>query len=239
MSTPQELAGQMAQKTDQQLLDMVARPAYWIPRQLDAAKAELQKRNITPEPNKELAAQMAERTNEQLQDVAREGWLPEALDAERAELQKRNITPPPPRQAPPPPAADTSFVPVVVRVYGMIIMVLQAVGIVLYGIATLVALVVGLVHPFVSRLAFVPAILIAGALIIGGQIVIFRLGKGLRAGERQAVYGWSILGGLFLLVGIGFLLTGDPGRGIAILFTVAIFHVPPIVSAFRHWTSFK
>jgi uncharacterized membrane protein YhaH (DUF805 family) len=46
MSTPQELAGQMAQKTDQQLLDMFAKPEDWLPEALDAAKVELRQRNV-------------------------------------------------------------------------------------------------------------------------------------------------------------------------------------------------
>jgi hypothetical protein len=46
MSTPQELAAQMATKTDQQLQDMFARPADWSKEALDGAKAELEKRGI-------------------------------------------------------------------------------------------------------------------------------------------------------------------------------------------------
>jgi TM2 domain-containing membrane protein YozV len=48
MRTPQELANLMAQKTDQQLLDMFGRAEDWSPVALDAARAELQKRGIRP-----------------------------------------------------------------------------------------------------------------------------------------------------------------------------------------------
>jgi len=46
MSTPQELAAQMATRTEQQLQDMFARPADWSKEVLNAAKAELEKRGI-------------------------------------------------------------------------------------------------------------------------------------------------------------------------------------------------
>jgi hypothetical protein len=46
--TAEELAVRMAEKTVQQLLDMFVRPAEWSPQALDAARAELQKRNVRP-----------------------------------------------------------------------------------------------------------------------------------------------------------------------------------------------
>jgi hypothetical protein len=48
MNTPQEFAGLMAEKTDQQLRDMFGRRDDWSPQALDAARAELQRRNIRP-----------------------------------------------------------------------------------------------------------------------------------------------------------------------------------------------
>jgi hypothetical protein len=46
MSTPQELEKQMTEKTEQELQTMFARPDDWTPEELNAARAELQKRNI-------------------------------------------------------------------------------------------------------------------------------------------------------------------------------------------------
>ena len=47
MNTSNELSALMAEKTDQQLQEMFAEPAdYWSAKALDAAKAELEKRNI-------------------------------------------------------------------------------------------------------------------------------------------------------------------------------------------------
>jgi hypothetical protein len=46
MNTPQELTGQMAEKSDQELLDMLLNHANGTPAALDAARAEIQKRNF-------------------------------------------------------------------------------------------------------------------------------------------------------------------------------------------------
>lgn len=49
MDTQDSLQRQMTEKTDEQLLDMLAQPDDWTSVALDAAKAELQKRAILPE----------------------------------------------------------------------------------------------------------------------------------------------------------------------------------------------
>jgi hypothetical protein len=49
MTSPQELAAQMADKTDQQLQEVFAHPADWSAHALDAARMELTKRNIDVE----------------------------------------------------------------------------------------------------------------------------------------------------------------------------------------------
>jgi hypothetical protein len=46
MSAEQELEVQMEKKTDQELLDMVSDTHGWFPKTLDAARAELQRRNV-------------------------------------------------------------------------------------------------------------------------------------------------------------------------------------------------
>jgi len=46
MSTPQEMVEKMAAKSNEELLDMLARPNEWTSESLDAAKAELGKRNV-------------------------------------------------------------------------------------------------------------------------------------------------------------------------------------------------
>ena len=46
MSTPEDLALQMAEKTDEELLAMFTSPADWTPEALGSAKAELRKRNV-------------------------------------------------------------------------------------------------------------------------------------------------------------------------------------------------
>jgi hypothetical protein len=60
MNTPQELAQQMTQKTDQQLLEMFNRPADWTAEALEAAEAELQarkRRGQAPETGADSAQQ--------------------------------------------------------------------------------------------------------------------------------------------------------------------------------------
>ncbi|MGP8201935.1 MAG: hypothetical protein ACLQU4_20785 [Limisphaerales bacterium] len=47
MSTPQDLEKQMAEKTEQELQAMFAKPDDWTPEALSGARAELQKRKIT------------------------------------------------------------------------------------------------------------------------------------------------------------------------------------------------
>jgi hypothetical protein len=46
MATPQDLESQMAARTDEQLLEVVARPMDWIPEAIAAANTELQRRGI-------------------------------------------------------------------------------------------------------------------------------------------------------------------------------------------------
>lgn len=49
MSSPDHLAQQIAEKTTDELLDMLGKPVDWIPEALDAAHAELLRRNVQPE----------------------------------------------------------------------------------------------------------------------------------------------------------------------------------------------
>jgi len=87
--TPTELAERMAEKTDQQLRDMFVRPANWSSQALDAARAELQKRNIPPV---ETASQPA--NDELLRRASRMYSLDEeARLALTAELERRSIGP--------------------------------------------------------------------------------------------------------------------------------------------------
>jgi len=87
--TREELAARMAEKTDQQLRDIFARPADWSSQALDAARAELQKRNIPPI---EIASQPA--TDELLRRASRMYSLDEeARLTLTAELERQSIGP--------------------------------------------------------------------------------------------------------------------------------------------------
>jgi hypothetical protein len=127
------------------------------------------------------------------------------------------------------------LVPRVVRVYGMIIMIFNAIGV---GVAVVSALVL------LSRFdqyegPVVPLLLLLyGVVCVGINLIFFRLGRGLRLGERQAVYGLCGLGGLALLVS-GAFLAFQPPVGLFLFLVVVMFYMPPVVIAFSHWTAFK
>ncbi len=126
-------------------------------------------------------------------------------------------------------------VPRMVRAYGMIIMILNAIGM---GLAVLSTLIwVSRLEQQESPVAF-SFVLGYGAICIGISFSFFRLGKGLRLGERQAVYSLCGLGGLVLLASAAFLVRIPP-VGLVLLLIVATLYVPPVVSAFRHWSAFR
>jgi len=127
------------------------------------------------------------------------------------------------------PASEPAQVPALVDVYGFIIMGLNLVGMGLGALLTVVSL----------AQSGSPLVLLSGAGGIAINIVFFRLGKGLRAGERQAVYGLCLLGGLAVLFGIGWMVMGAVVGGLVVLLAVGVIYLPPIVSAFGHWTAFR
>jgi len=143
------------------------------------------------------------------------------------------------QQPPPPPDAavmvatassatsNAQDVPTVVRVYGMIIMVESLICMALIAIQVLLLAAGG------------PFVLVVGAIGIGVCVVFFRLGSGLRTGQRQAVYGICLLGALSAMGMLYCWSSGQAGdRVVAGLITFVVWHVPPIVSAFRHWKAF-
>lgn len=64
--TPDDLAKRMAEKTDQQLLDMLLRPSEWSTEALDAARAQIRRRAVPlpPEPQQE------QRSRPEAQEIA-------------------------------------------------------------------------------------------------------------------------------------------------------------------------
>jgi hypothetical protein len=85
MDAPPTHAGQIADKTDQQLIDMLlAKPTSWTPEALDAAREELKRRSLE---------KLDKQTDQQLMDMlARPAlWTPEAIAAANAELKKRRV----------------------------------------------------------------------------------------------------------------------------------------------------
>jgi hypothetical protein len=105
----------------------------------------------------------------------------------------------------------------------MVINVINTIGTILY----MAHLSISEAHP--GPLLGIPVL---GAF----YLVFFLLGRELRAGKRQAVIFLCILCGLSLIIA-GATLGGHEGQVGAAMGGFALFCVPPIVSALRHWGS--
>ena len=117
-------------------------------------------------------------------------------------------------------------IPLVVRIYGILTMVLSVLGI--------VVLVLYIV-PGGDALG-----LIIGGVVILLMAVVFRIGMGLRSGERQAVYGFCLLALLDVVFRLfSFVAKHDMQHLWFLAFALGLFYIPPVVSAFRHWAAFK
>jgi len=149
-------------------------------------------------------------------------------------------------------ASRQPVVPTVVRVYGLIIMILNGIGMGLAIVGTIVGCVqvasLRSLAPAVRRVAYV-FLFLRGGLGFAINVAFYVLGKRLRAGSRVAVIILCVLAGLAAL-GLGLVLlvatsVPDPVvRAMALLLgliglgVVGVLYVPPIVSAFRHWDQF-
>jgi hypothetical protein len=80
----------------------------------------------------------------------------------------------------------------------------------------------------------------AGGVAILLMVVVFRIGKGMRLGERQAVYGFCLLALIEVAFRLlSFALKPNTQHLWYLTFALALFYIPPVVSAFRHWAAFK
>ena len=113
-------------------------------------------------------------------------------------------------------------VPIVLRVWGALIAALNILGALLYTFAA-----------FFQGGGGDPLAL--GVVVI--QIIFVRLGIGLYRGERQAVYGLCVLGGLALLYGTFVVVTGGLLVGGITIGVAALFYGVPILIAFRNWNA--
>lgn len=121
-----------------------------------------------------------------------------------------------------------SRIPLVVRIYGILTMALSVLGIVMF-----VLLVVS--RPGGGGLG-----LVFGAVVILLMVVVFRIGMGMRAGERQAVYGFCLLALLEVVFRLfSFAAKHNTQHLWYLIFALGLFFAPPLVSAFRHWAAFK
>ncbi|MBN1766387.1 MAG: hypothetical protein JW860_14105 [Sedimentisphaerales bacterium] len=127
-----------------------------------------------------------------------------------------------------PAQATCSEVPKVVRFYGSIIMGFYAIGMVTAVVLALLNLARGDGNALFEE-----------ALYFAIALVFYRLGKALRGGEKSAVYGICILSVLVSAFSSYLLISGSVKEGLLFLCIVAVFYVPPTISAFRHWDAFK
>jgi hypothetical protein len=126
------------------------------------------------------------------------------------------------------PPDPPSRIPLVVRIYGILTMALSVLGIVMF-----VLLVVS--RPGGGGLG-----LLFGAVVIFLRVVVFRIGMGMRAGERQAVYGFCLLALLEVVFRLfSFAAKHNTQHLWYLIFALGLFFAPPLVSAFRHWAVFK
>ena len=58
MDAPENLAAQIAEKPTTELVDMFRLPHHWLPKALDIARAELQRRGVDPVPVASVAPEM-------------------------------------------------------------------------------------------------------------------------------------------------------------------------------------
>jgi hypothetical protein len=121
-------------------------------------------------------------------------------------------------------------IPTLVRVYGTIIRLLNAMMIVLALIGLVAA---------ISESA--QALAVMCVLQIALSMVLFAVGTGLRNGSKAAVYGVCALAAIDIL-GSLLLAAAAPQGGVAIvlatIFAVAIILLPPVLVAGRNWDKF-
>ena len=126
-------------------------------------------------------------------------------------------------------AVVESPAPRVVRAYGWLFMFVNAVGFGYAALATLVILITKGEH----------LALVGGGLRMTLHLLFYWIGRGMRSGSRGAVRIFLALG----IVGFGAIVVlafvGDLRQAAGLFFLQVLLYVPPLVSAFRHWNSFK
>jgi len=134
-----------------------------------------------------------------------------------------------------PPLLNAPRIPTAVRIYALIIMLLN--GITAFKIIanfTVVAItsrvwtwkMFGL--GFSYYLAF-----------LAFPLIWVRLGYGLRIGQRKAVYGIVCFSAINVLLSFFFYKSGSIENAAVGLFVLFAINIPVLISAFRHWNSFK
>lgn len=142
--------------------------------------------------------------------------------------------------------SSSGGVPLVVKIFGAIIMVENGFAIVIVLIAGMMTAygVINTLKP--SQVPMALGITAVGTLFYCAvYTVLFRLGQGLFNGERAAVYGLIILAVLGLGASFFLLMTEAPDKEdfrrmytFVVLGSILFFHLPPILIALLNWRRF-
>ncbi len=134
-------------------------------------------------------------------------------------------------------------IPMLVRVYGSII---AAISIEIMIFTVLFSIFLKIVFSFEKGKNIVSSFfdfdlfsLLFVGLILAFAYLLYRMGIGICNGEKSAIYGLTVVGGLTLVIALGIIISGSQIGG-AVLFVFALaLYLPPIWVSFRRWELFK
>jgi hypothetical protein len=131
---------------------------------------------------------------------------------------------------------DPAEVPAIVCVSGTLFMIIGGLGMAVGA----VCIVLGILALMLPNVPFLGFGLLPASLSLALSYLWRRIGQGLRNGQRSAVYGLCLLGGLTLIAANYVLFVEDELiLGSILIVAFAIMYIPPALSAFLSWAAFK
>jgi hypothetical protein len=131
---------------------------------------------------------------------------------------------------------DIPMVPSVVAFYGTLLMVLGIFGAIASAVGTLILLI----RPANASGQAELMPLLEGGFRVVVSLVYYRLGKGMRSGERLAVLVFCAMGVVAVIAVLLYVVLLDVPMEMRLIFplVIGLIYLPPMVSAFRHWAAF-
>ena len=80
---------------------------------------------------------------------------------------------------------------------------------------------------------------LAGFFYIVVGLIMYRLGLGLRRGERASVYGFSLVGVIALGWSIYAISAKGKEVGLVLLIVTSVIFIPPLVASFLSWSKYR